>query len=404
MKILTINSGSSSVKYKLINTQSAETLCKGVVERIGAAGTSLAHKRPDGEKHHRELQISDHKGAIDSIIDILTDSTLGVIRDLDEIDAVGHRLVHGGDRFSQSVLIDRQVLATLRECIDFAPLHNPPNIKGVEASEAELPGKPNVGVFDTAFHSSIPDYAYTYAIPFEYFEKDCLRRYGFHGTSHYFVAHRAAAMMAQDIEQLKIITCHLGNGASITAVQQGQSVDTSMGFTPLEGLVMGTRSGDIDPGVIFYIAEKENFSIPETNNFLNKRCGLLGISGLTNDMRDIEEQAMQGNPRARLALKVFCYRIKKYIAAYMGIMNGADAIVFTGGIGENSDIVRREALANMDYIGLEIDPQKNGGLRGKESFLQTDNSSVKILVIPTNEEMVIAKETERILEVHTATN
>lgn len=397
MNVLTLNSGSSSVKYQLIRPDEKEVLCSGQVERIGIDGTRIVHKT-DGNKIKKKLDISNHKGAIDSILEIVTDEEIGALEGLDEIDAIGHRLVHGGDKFAHSVLIDDDVMETLHECKDFAPLHNPPNIKGVESAEERLPGKPNVGVFDTAFHSTLPPEAYLYAIPYRYYREESIRKYGFHGTSHYYVANRAAQMLDKDIENMNIITCHLGNGASVAAVKNGKSIDTSMGFTPLEGLVMGTRSGDIDPGVIFYIAEEENMSIEETNQFFNKKCGVLGLSEDTNDMRDLEEKALAGEKQYKITLDVYHYRIKKYISAYMGIMNGVDAIVFTGGVGENSDYTREDSLKNMDNLGIVIDDEKNDGLRGKEAIISADESDVDILVIPTNEELVIAQETARILK------
>ncbi|MCF7885844.1 MAG: acetate kinase [Candidatus Marinimicrobia bacterium] len=397
MNVLTINSGSSSVKYQLIQPKKEKVLCKGLVERIGIDGTRIKHKI-DGEKVTKDLNIDNHKGAIDSILEIITDDKIGALNGLDEIDALGHRLVHGGDKFSESVLIDDEVMQALRECIDFAPLHNPPNIKGVEAAEEKLKGKPNVGVFDTAFHSTLPPEAYLYAIPYKYYREESIRKYGFHGTSHYFVANKAAKIIDRDIENMKIITCHLGNGASITAVKNGKSIDTSMGFTPLEGLVMGTRSGDIDPGVIFYIAEEEDMSVEEANQFFNKKCGVLGLSEDTSDMRDLEEKALAGEKQYEITLDVYHYRIKKYISAYIGIMNGVDAIVFTGGVGENSDYTRADSLKDMENLGIMIDPKKNDGLRGEEALISTDDSEVDVLVIPTNEELVIAQETARVLE------
>ncbi len=396
MNVLTLNSGSSSVKYQLINTKTEAEMCLGLIERIGIDGTRIIHRK-NGKKYILEPKIADHKEAIDQILKLLIDNEHGALKSLDEIDAIGHRLVHGGNKFNQSILIDDQVLKALHECIAFAPLHNPANIKGVEAAEEQLPGKPNVGVFDTAFHSSIPDYAYMYGIPKKYYIEDGIRRYGFHGTSHYYVSKRAAEMMGKKVDEVNIITCHLGNGASIAAVEKGKSIDTSMGFTPVEGLIMGTRCGDIDPGVIFYISEKENFTANETNEFFNKECGMLGLSEETSDMRDIEEKALQGVPSHKLAFDTYNYRIKKYVSTYFGVLNGADAIVFTGGVGENSDVTRAAVLKNMENLGIEIDPKKNSGLRGKEAFINTDNSKVKIMVIPTNEELVIAKETERVL-------
>jgi len=397
MKILTINSGSSSVKYQFINTQTKEALCKGIVERIGIDGTRLIHKRNDGLKKTITDKITDHESAIEQILKILTDPESGVIKSLAEIDAVGHRLVHAGDKFKQSVKINDEVRKKLYECIDYAPLHNPPNIKGIEASIDKLPNIPNVGVFDTTFHVNMPDYAYIYGIPYSYYKKYGIRRYGFHGTSHYYVSNRAAEILGKDIKDLKIITCHLGNGSSIAAVKGGVSIDTSMGFTPLEGLLMGTRCGDIDPGVIYTIARKENMDIEDVNRFLNKECGVKGISELSSDLREVEDEALAGNYQAMLSLKVLCYRLKKYIAAYFGVMNGADAIVFTGGLGENSDIVRQMAVSDMDALGIKLDDSKNDGVRSSEVIISADDSPVKIMIVPTNEELVIAMETERIV-------
>jgi len=307
-------------------------------------------------------------------------------------------LVHGGDKLTTSVKIDESVMDILKECIDFAPLHNPANIKGVEAAMEELPGKPNVGVFDTAFHSTMPPVAYTYGIPKEYLEKHSIRRYGFHGTSHVFVANRAAEMMDKDINDCNIITIHLGNGASVTAIRNGKSVDTSMGFTPLEGLIMGTRCGDVDPGVLFHISKMEGLKDEdEMNTYFNKQCGMLGITGKTSDMRDIEDWALEGDKDMKLALDIYCYKIKKYVGSYMAVLNRVDAIVFTGGVGENSDVTREWVLENMENLGIKIDPAKNDGLRGKAMEISTEDSVVKVFAIPTNEELVIAQETEKVL-------
>jgi len=397
MLVLTINSGSSSVKYQLIDTARSAVLCKGLVDRIGTQGTNLTHKLPDGRQVTLTDNINDHQSAIDRILETLIHPEYGVIENLAQIKAVGHRLVHAGDKFTQSILIDDEVLAKLHECIEFAPLHNPPNIKGVEASLKKLPRTPNVGVFDTTFHINMPEYASTYAIPHSISKKYGIRRYGFHGTSHYYVAHRAAAILARPISDLRIITCHLGNGSSITAINGGISVDTSMGFTPLEGLVMGTRCGDIDPGLIFMIAARENLSLDDASSFFNKKCGVKGISGLSNDMREIETAAQAGNQQAKLALDVFCYRVKKYVAAYIGVLNGADAIVFTGGIGENSVLVREQSMSNLTALGIHLDSLKNQTVRATESTISTPESPIRVLVIPTNEELVIARETEKIV-------
>jgi acetate kinase len=398
MRVLTLNSGSSSVKYQFINTITREVLCKGLVDRIGLKGTNLTHKRCDGNQVVITDNISDHQTAVNCIFDVLTDKNYGVVSSLEEVEAVGHRLVHAGSAFKESVLINAAVREKLYECIDFAPLHNPPNIKGIEASLNKLPAIPNVGVFDTTFHVNMPDYAYTYAIPYMYYEKYGIRRYGFHGSSHYFVSHRAAEIIGAPIEKLNIITCHLGNGSSIAAVRGGVSVDTSMGFTPLEGLVMGTRCGDIDPGLIFTIADREKFTVEQANAFFNKQCGMKGLTGLSSDMREIEAAAANGNDRARLALDVFCYRVKKYVAAYIGVLNGADLIIFTGGIGENSHFVREHALAGLENLGVQIDIEKNRSVRSIENVISHPESKIKVLVIPTNEELVIALETERIIK------
>ena len=398
MLVLTINSGSSSVKYQLINTSTQKALCRGIVERIGIDGTKLKHKTAEGKKFEKiDPEITNHQTAIGKILEILVDTQNGVIDSLSKIESVGHRLVHAGEKFKHSVLITNEVMSKLHECIEFAPLHNPHNIKGVEASLENLAGLPNVGVFDTTFHADIPDYAYTYGIPYEYYRKHGIRRYGFHGTSHYYVSRRAAEILGRDVSELKMISCHLGNGSSITAIQGGVSIDTTMGFTPLEGLVMGTRCGDIDPGVIFNIASRENMTVDEACDFFNKKCGVLGISEMTSDMREIEEAAEAGNYNAKLALEVYNYRIKKYIGSYFGILNGADVIVFTGGVGENSDITRAAAVGDMDQLGIVIDPERNAATRSKEAIISTPDSPVTLMVIPTNEELVIAMETERII-------
>ncbi len=398
MRVLTLNSGSSSVKYQFIDTDTKKVLCKGLVDRIGLQGTNLTHKRYDGHQVVITDSIVDHQTAVNCIFDILIDKNHGVVTNLEEVEAVGHRLVHAGSAFKESVLINAAVRDKLNECIEFAPLHNPPNIKGIEASLHKLPDIPNVGVFDTTFHVNMPDYAYTYAIPQKYYEKYGIRRYGFHGSSHYYVSHRAAEIIGIPIEKLKMITCHLGNGSSISAVKGGISVDTSMGFTPLEGLVMGTRCGDIDPGLIFTIADREKFTIDQANAFFNKQCGMKGLTGLSSDMREIESAAAAGNQQARLALDVFCYRVKKYVAAYLGVLNGADLIIFTGGIGENSNFVREHSLTNLENLGIQIDPEKNKTIRGVESVISRPESQIRVMVIPTNEELVIALETERIIK------
>jgi acetate kinase len=395
MKVLVLNAGSSSVKYQLIETDTKEVLAKGMVERIGMAGAVLTHHV--GEKTTKLTgEILDHKMAIEYVLSILVSKNHGVVNDLNEIDAVGHRVVHGGEAFSGSVLITEEVVSEMTKCIDFAPLHNPPNIKGIKAAQALLPNVPQVGVFDTAFHQTMPPHAYIYGIPFELYKKHGIRRYGFHGTSHRYVSQRAAEILNKPLEELKIITCHLGNGASMAAVDRGKSIDTTMGFTPLEGLLMGTRTGDMDPAIILHIMAKEELTPAEMNALLNKHSGVLGVSGLSSDMREIEEN-YDKNERAKLALDIYNYRIKKYIGAYAAALGGVDVIVFTGGIGENSDITRREALRGLEFMGVKLDDSKNNGLRKKEAIISTDDSRVTVMVIPTNEELVIAMDTHEIV-------
>ncbi|MCD6267059.1 MAG: acetate kinase [Thermotoga sp. 4484_232] len=398
MKILVINSGSSSVKYQFIDMNGEKVLCKGIAERIGISGSRLIHK-VRGEKHVIEKDLPDYEVALKLILDTLMDEKLGVIKDLSEIGAVGHRVVHGGEIFASSVLIDDEVIKVLEEYSYLAPLHNPPNLMGIKASMKLLPKVPNVAVFDTAFHQSMPRKAFLYAIPYEYYEKYRIRRYGFHGTSHRYVSKRAAEILGKSYKELKIITCHLGNGASIAAVKNGKSVDTSMGFTPLEGLVMGTRSGDIDPSIVVFLQEKEGLSPQDVYDILNKKSGVLGLSkGFSPDMRDIEEAAMNGDETARTALDVYEYRIAKYIGAYAAVMNGVDAIVFTAGVGENSPIIREEICENyLGYLGVKIDKEKND-VMGEERIISTPDSKVAVLVIPTNEELVIARDTKEIVE------
>ncbi len=397
MKILVLNSGSSSVKYQLIEPENKTFLARGVVERIGMAGAMLTHKPHDREEVRLSGEILDHKVAIEYVLSILLSKNHGVIKDKNEISAIGHRVVHGGESFKGSVSISSEVIKEISICMEFAPLHNPPNLKGIRATEALLPGVPQVAVFDTAFHQTMPDYAYMYGLPYVLYKRHGIRRYGFHGTSHLYVAQRAAKMLNQPIEKLKLITCHLGNGSSAAAVKNGQSIDTSMGFTPLEGLLMGTRSGDIDPAVVLHVMNKEELSMHEANTMLNKHSGIQGLSGISSDMREIEEE-LESNSRARLAHNVFCYRLKKYIGAYTAALGGVDAIVFTGGIGENSSIVRRDALKDMDYFGILTDNEKNELKSKDERDISTPDSKVRILVIPTNEELVIAMDTMRIVK------
>lgn len=397
MKVLVVNCGSSSLKYQLIDMTDESVLAKGLVERIGIEGSVLKHEATGKEKKVIEEPMKDHKKALQLVLEALIHPEHGAIADMKEIDAVGHRVVHAGEKFSDSVIIDEAVIAALEECIELAPLHNPPNLTGITACMELMPGVPMVGVFDTAFHQTMPPASYIYPLPYEYYEKYGVRRYGFHGTSHKYVAQRTAAMLGKDLSELKIVTCHLGNGASITAVDQGKSVDTSMGFTPLEGLVMGTRSGDLDPAIITFIMEKENLSIDEVNTLLNKKSGVLGISGVSSDFRDIESAASEGNKRAQLALDKFNARVRKYIAAYAAVMGGVDAVVFTAGLGENSITARESICEGFEFMGLELDKEKNA-IRGKEAIVSKDGSKVKVLVIPTNEELMIARDTLGLLK------
>lgn len=398
MKVLVLNCGSSSVKYQLIDTDERKSLATGSVSRIGMTGAVLSHRRYDGDEVKLSGEILDHQVAIEYVLSILLSKNHGVLKDRSEIDAVGHRVVHGGEKFTGSVLITPDVLKMIRECIDLAPLHNPHNLRGINACLNLLPGTPQVAVFDTAFHSKMPAYAYIYGIPYVLYKRYSIRRYGFHGTSHFYVSRRAAEILGQPIEKLKMTTCHLGNGCSIAAVDGGVSVDTSMGFTPLEGLLMGTRCGDLDPAVILHIMGREEIGLGEANTLLNKHSGLLGISGVSSDMRDIETEAASGHKRAQLALDVFTYRLKKYIGAYAAAMGGLDTIVFTGGIGENSATVRSKTCQNLEFLGVKIDEQKNKETVKQEAVISTEDSRVRVLVVPTNEELVIALDTAEIVE------
>ena len=391
MNILVINCGSSSLKYQLINSDTEAVLAKGLCERIGIDG-ALTYQPAGGEKEVTEIPMPTHSEAISAVIAALTDEKKGVVKSLSEIGAVGHRVVHGGEKFTSSCLINDETMAAIEECNDLAPLHNPANLIGIRACQKLMPGVPNVAVFDTAFHQTMPEVAYIYGIPYEYYEKYKVRRYGFHGTSHSYVSKRAAEMLGKKVEDLKIIVCHLGNGASICAVDHGKSVDTSMGLTPLEGLVMGTRSGDIDPAIIDFVGKKEGLDLDGMNNILNKKSGMLGISGVSSDGRDLGAAAAAGNERAKLALDVFDYDVIKYIGSYAAVMNGVDAICFTAGIGENNIEMRANVCAHLGYLGAKLDPEKND-VRGEERIISTDDSKVKILLVPTNEELAIARET-----------
>lgn len=392
MKVLVINCGSSSLKYQLIDSQTEEVLAKGLCERIGIDGSKLTHKPTGKEDYVVESPMKDHQVAVKLVLDALTDKDHGVITDIKEISAVGHRVLHAGQVYSDSIVVNEDVKRVIRECFDLGPLHNPANLIGIEACEAAMPGVPQVAVFDTAFGQSMPKKAYLYAIPYEYYEKYGIRRYGFHGTSHSFVSKRVAEIVGKPYNATKTIVCHLGNGASVSAVLNGESVDTSMGLTPLEGLVMGTRSGDIDPAIMEFIAKKENLDIAGIMNVLNKKSGVEGVSGVSSDFRDLEAAAKAGNKRAELAIDVFAYRVAKYVGAYTAAMNGVDNIVFTAGIGENCALVRTKVCSYLGYLGITIDEEANGK-RGEEIVISTPDSKVKVLVVPTNEELAIARET-----------
>lgn len=396
MKVIVINCGSSSLKYQLLDMEKESLMAIGLVERIGLDGSQLKHETVGKDKQVKVTPMKDHKEALKVVLDTLVDPDAGAIGDLSEIDAAGHRVVHAGEKFSGSVKITPEVMAALEECIELAPLHNPPNIMGIKAIQELLPTIVNVGVFDTAFHQTMPASAYIYPLPYEYYEKYGLRRYGFHGTSHRYVSERAAQILNRDYHDMKIVTCHLGNGASAAAVLNGKSVATSMGFTPLEGLAMGTRTGDLDPAIVTYLMGKENLSIQEMDNILNKKSGVLGISGISSDFRDIEEAAEAGDERAKLAVDIFRLRVKKYIAAYAAVMGGVDAVVFTAGLGENSPVDRKAICEGLEFMGIEIDDEKNN-VRGKETVISTEDSKVKVLLIPTNEEITIARDTVEII-------
>ena len=396
MKVLVINCGSSSLKYQVLDMRTEALLCKGLVERIGMDGSVITHEKTGMDKFKLETPMASHKDAIGHVLDAVLDSEHGVVKSMEEIGAVGHRVVHAGEKFASSVLITEDVKKALTDCIELAPLHNPPNLLGIDACEQLMPNTPMVGVFDTAFHQTMPPESYIYAIPYEYYQKHGIRRYGFHGTSHRYVAERAADILNVDIEDLKLITCHLGNGASVSAIKRGKCIDTSMGFTPLEGLVMGTRCGDIDPAIVTFIREKEHLKQGEANEILNKKSGVLGISGVSSDFRDIEEAAAEGNERAQLALKVFAHKVRFYIGAYIAEMNGVDAIVFTAGLGENGIAMRDIICNDLGNLGIKLDLVKNR-IRGKETIISRDDSKVKVLLIPTNEELMIARDTHNIV-------
>ncbi len=397
MKILVINCGSSSLKYQVLDMNGEILLAKGLVERIGMDGSVITHEKIGMDKVRNETPMESHKEAIQLVLDAIIDPEHGVVKDMSEIGAVGHRVVHAGEKYASSVLIDDDVIQALEECVELAPLHNPPNLLGIAACQELMPNTPMVGVFDTAFHQTMPPESYIYAIPYEYYQKHKIRRYGFHGTSHKYVAQRAADIMNCNLDDLKIITCHLGNGASVSAIKRGVCIDTSMGFTPLEGLVMGTRCGDIDPAIVTYIREKEHLDQGVANEILNTKSGVLGISGVSSDFRDLEAAAEEGNERAQLAIKVFAHKVRFYIGAYIAEMNGVDAIVFTAGVGEN-DIAMRDIICNdLGNLGIKLDLVKNK-TRGKEAIISRDDSRVKIILIPTDEELMIARDTLEIVK------
>lgn len=392
MKIIVINSGSSSIKFQLFEMPSKAIISKGVVEKIGLRGSAIKIQNPDKPEAKLEGEILDHQQGIEFLLGVLIDKQYGCISSLDEIDAIGHRVVHGAEEFSGSVVITKKVIDAMERTSELAPLHNPPNLKGIYAMQNLLPNVPQVGVFDTAFHQSMPEHVFLYGIPYILYEKYKIRRYGFHGTSHKYVSERACEILDREYSGQKIISCHLGNGASIAAIKDGKSFDTSMGMTPTEGLMMGTRTGDIDPGALLYIADKEKTSIHYTNTLINKFSGMLGVSGVSSDMRNIEEAAEQGNYRAEVALDMYAYRVKKYIGSYAAGLGGIDILIFTGGIGENDTLIRKKVLSEMEFLGIEVDPEKMN-IRGKETIISTKDSKVMVMVIPTDEELVIAKDT-----------
>ncbi len=397
MKIIVINCGSSSIKYQLYDMTKTKVMAKGIVEKIGLHGSFIKHERSDGDSLKLEGEIIDHQAGIEYVLGILTSKKRGSLNSFEEIDAVGHRVVHGGERFRSSVLITDEVIEELKDFIDLAPLHNPPNLKGIYAMKQLLPKVPQVATFDTAFHQTMPDYAYMYAIPYSLYKKYGLRRYGFHGTSHRYVSRRACELLEKKCEDYRIITCHLGNGASITAIKNGVSIDTSMGLTPVEGLIMGTRTGDLDLGVFLHIINKEEIDPNVANTLINKHSGMLGITGISSDMREIEEAAKEGHERAQLGLKMYHYRLKKYIGAYTAALGGLDVLIFTGGIGENDWETRVAICKDLEFLGIDFDDEKNKGLRAKEAVISRETSRIKVMVVPTNEELLIAHDTEELV-------
>jgi acetate kinase len=402
MIVLVLNCGSSSIKYQLFDmSNGCNMLAKGLLERIGLNESILTHKPTGGEPYKVITDIPDHTTGINMVMEVLCDPKHGVIKNVNEIKAVGHRVVNGGENYKESVLIDNDVKKDIETCIELAPLHNPANLKGILSVEKLIPGVPQVAVFDTSFHQTMPDYAYMYAIPYEYYEKYKIRKYGYHGTSHKFVATKAAGLLDRDVKNLKIITCHLGNGASVTAILNGQSIDTSMGFTPVDGLIMGTRTGEIDPGVLVYIADKEHLNVTGVSNMINKKSGVFGISQISSDMRDLETAASAGNKKALLALKMYAYRVKKFIGYYMAALNGADLLIFTGGIGENDFNMRKMICSDLENLGIIFDCEVNDGARGKDLIISKPESKVTIMTVTTDEELVIASDTRTIVEQRT---
>jgi acetate kinase len=397
MKILVLNCGSSSIKYKLFSMTANLVLAQGEIERIGLKGSFLRLTASDGQKVVINKDVPKHQIGVELILSVLTSKENGCLQSLKEIDAVGHRVVHGGEKFNASVLINKEVIDQVEECIELAPLHNPSNLAGIQSVEKLMPGTPQVAVFDTAFHQTMPPKAYIYGLPYSYYEKYGIRRYGFHGTSHRYVSKRACEILGKDYEDLRIITAHIGNGASITAIKEGKSIDTSMGMTPVDGLLMGTRSGEIDAGVLTFISEKERLSAQKINDLLNKRSGVLGVSGVSSDMRELGVACQEGNERAILAMDMFNYRIHKYIGSYAAVLGGLDLLVFTGGVGENQWKTRTAACKNLEFMGIKIDESKNTGMRAQEMIISTDDSKVTVMVIPTEEELMIARDTLEIL-------
>ena len=397
MKILVLNCGSSSIKYKLFQMESQEVVAQGVVEKIGMKGSFLKLTLPNDDKVQLEGEILEHRAGIEFILGVLLSDKYGCIKSLKEIDAVGHRVVHGGEAFNESVLINDEVVKTLEKCIELAPLHNPPNLKGINAIKELMPNIPQVAVFDTAFHQTMPDYAYMYGLPYSLYEKHGIRRYGFHGTSHRYVSKRVCEMLNVPFDEQRIITAHIGNGGSLTAIKNGKSVDTSMGMTPVEGLIMGTRCGDIDPGLTSYIMDKENLGKEAFSTLINKFSGVLGISGVSSDMREIEASIKQNNPRAILAMEAYNYRIKKYVGSYAAVLGGLDILVFTGGVVENQSVTREYVCKDMEFMGIELDNELNASVRAKEIVISKPTSKVKVVIVPTDEELTIARDTQEIL-------